>query len=195
MAIPIIGDIITAVKDIVGEVVVDKDKRIEINYKLQELEDKAQQRMHEELMAQAEINKTEALHDSVFVAGWRPFIGWVSGVGVAWTFVASPIAEWVSRLWGWKGAMPELETGQLMALVTAMLGVAGYRTFEKVKGVNTTSLTPTKSQEVTVKGPAEVSVEPDTAGVTVSGTPQKHDRNIFDKISGTNKKPKVGKLS
>jgi hypothetical protein len=181
MGIPIIGDVISAVKDLVGEVIVDKDKRIEINYKLQELEDKASERLHQELLAQAEINKTEAQHESMFVAGWRPFIGWVSGVGVAWTFVFSPVVEWVSRLNGFTGKMPELETGQLMALVTAMLGVAGYRTFEKVKGVNTTSLTPTNSQTVKVTGPADVSVEP-TEGAAVAAGPvvtKKRHQGIF----------------
>ncbi len=183
MGLPIIGDIISAVKDLVGEVVVDKDKRIEINYKLQELEDKASERLHQELMAQAEINKTEAAHESIFVAGWRPFIGWVSGAGVAWTFVVSPVVEWVSRLNGFVGKMPELETGQLMALVTAMLGVAGYRTFEKVKGVNTTSLTPTNNQTVTVKGPADVSVESnDTAGGTGAPVVKKKKKKLLGKL-------------
>src|SRR5690242_5154400 len=117
MAIPILGDIISGVKDIVSEVIVDKDKRIEINYKLQELEAQAEVRLHDELMAQIEVNKAEASNDSLFVAGWRPFIGWMGGFGVAWTFIISPIAEWISRLWGWTGKMPELDTGQLMALV------------------------------------------------------------------------------
>ncbi len=171
MAIPFIGDLISGVKDLVSEVIVDKDKRLEINYKLQELENKAQDRLHQELMAQAETNKVEAASDSLFVAGWRPFIGWVSGVGVGWTFVVSPIVEWVSRLNGYAGKMPELDTGQLMALVTAMLGIAGYRTFEKYNGVQTTSLTPTaSSQTVTVKGPADVSVEP-TEGATTTAAP------------------------
>jgi len=186
MAIPIIGDVISAVKDIVGEVIVDKDKRIEINYKLQELEDKAQERLHEELMAQAEINKVEAANASVFVSGWRPFIGWVSGAGVAWTFVVGPVAEWGSRLAGWRGAMPELDTGQLMALVTAMLGVAGYRTFEKVKGVETISLvptqktsTPTTSVSVTKEGDVEASVTGSNAAPAVQ---KKKSKNIFKKI-------------
>ena len=79
MGIPIIGDLISGVKDLVSEVIVDKDKRLEINYKLQELESRAEDRLHQELMAQAETNKVEAQHESLFVAGWRPFIGWVSG--------------------------------------------------------------------------------------------------------------------
>jgi len=183
MALPIIGDIISAVKDIVGEVVVDKDKRIEVNYKLQELQDKAQERLHQELLAQAEINKTEAANASIFVAGWRPFIGWVSGVGVAWTFVASPVVEWISRLNGFTGRMPELETGQLMALVTAMLGVAGYRTFEKVKGVDSTSLTREKTPTATVTTSgnvdAEVQINSDTP---VASQPKKKKGGLFKKI-------------
>jgi hypothetical protein len=180
--IPIIGDVISAVKDIVGEVIVDKDKRIEINYKLQELEAQAEERLHEELMGQIEVNKVEAASDSMFVAGWRPFIGWTSGVGVAWTFVASPIVEWISRLNGWMGKMPELDTGQLMALVTAMLGVAGYRTFEKVKGVSTTSMAPTNktpTATVTTKGDVDAEVQIETNGVK---EPKKKKKGFFKKI-------------
>lgn len=140
MGIPFIGDLIDGVKDLISEVIVDKDKRNEINLKLRELEDTALARYHEELMGQIEVNKQEAASGSVFVAGWRPFIGWVSGAGVAWTFVVGPLAEWVSRLFGWMGKMPELDTGQLMALVLAMLGIGAQRTVEKVKGVSTNTM-------------------------------------------------------
>lgn len=135
MGIPFIGDLIGGVKDIVSEVVVDKDKRNEINYKLKELEDKAEARLHEERMGQIETNKAEAQHSSIFVAGWRPFIGWTAGAGVAWTFVIAPLVEWISRIFGWTGAMPELDVGQLMALITALLGLGTLRTVEKVKEV------------------------------------------------------------
>lgn len=147
MGIPIIGDIINAAKDIISEVVVDKDKKIEANIKLKELEDKFSQRAHEELMGQIEINKTEATHSSVFVAGWRPFIGWVSGVGVGWQFVVSPLVEWISRLAGWTGTMPELDTGQLMTLVTALLGVGAMRSYEKVNEVARDAIKPPKTKE------------------------------------------------
>lgn len=182
MAIPIIGDVISAVKDIIGEVVVDKDKRIEVNYKLEELKAQSEERLHLELLAQAEINKVEAANESIFVAGWRPFIGWVSGVGVAWTFVFSPVVEWVSRLNGFTGKMPELETGQLMALVTAMLGVAGYRTFEKVKGVNTTSLTektPTATVTTTGNVDADVNINSNTP---IVNQPKKKKGGLFKQI-------------
>lgn len=142
MGIPIIGDIIGAVKDLVSEVVVDKDRRNELNVRLQELADKADSRLHDELMGQIEINKVEAAHPSIFVAGWRPFIGWVSGAALTWTFIVSPIFEWASRLFGWTGPMPELDTGQLIALVMAMLGVGAQRTVEKVRGVDTRRIQP-----------------------------------------------------
>lgn len=135
MGIPIIGDIIGAVKDLASEVIVDKDKRNEINIRLQELEDKANERLHQELMGQIEINKVEAAHANVFVSGWRPFIGWTGGAGLAWNFVIGPFAEFVARLFDWTGKMPELDTGQLMTLILAMLGIGAQRTYEKVKNV------------------------------------------------------------
>ena len=87
MGIPIIGDIIGAVKDIVGEVVVDKDKKNELNFKLQELADRADERIHHEVLAQIEVNKVEASSGSLFVAGWRPFVGWIGGVGLAYSAI------------------------------------------------------------------------------------------------------------
>lgn len=130
----ILKDLISPVTDIVSEVIVDKDKKKEFEYKLQELIDKADQRYHEELMGQIEVNKAEATHASIFVAGWRPFIGWVAGVGIGYTFVLSPFIEFIARANGFIGEMPMPDTGQLMTLVTAMLGVGAMRSFDKMKG-------------------------------------------------------------
>jgi hypothetical protein len=135
MGLPIIGDIIDAVKDLAGEVIVDKDKRNEINLKLKEIEDRTNERLHEELIGQIEINKIEAAHNSIFVAGWRPFIGWTGGVGLGWTFVASPIVEFVANVFGYAGKMPEVDTTQLLTLILAMLGVGAMRTYEKTNKV------------------------------------------------------------
>ena len=141
MGIPIIGDIIGAVKDLAGKAIVDKDKKNEILFKLQELEDKADQRFHEELMGQIEVNKVEAASSSVFVAGWRPFIGWVGGVGLAYSFVLSPFIEFIARARGYGGEMPMPDSGQLMTLILGMLGVGAMRSYEKVKGVATGDMT------------------------------------------------------
>ena len=87
------------------------------------------------MLAQTEINAVEAQHKSIFVAGWRPFIGWVCGVGIAWSMVVQPVAQWAMIAWGDGTELPTIDTSYLMELVTAMLGMSGLRTFEKMKGV------------------------------------------------------------
>jgi len=87
------------------------------------------------MLAQTEINAVEAQHKSIFVAGWRPFIGWVCGVGIAWSMVVQPMAQWAMIAWGDGTELPTIDTSYLMELVTAMLGMSGLRTFEKMRGV------------------------------------------------------------
>ena len=87
------------------------------------------------LLGQLEINKVEAAHRSIFVAGWRPFIGWVCGAGIAWAFIGQPIANWAVEAFGLGMPLPIIPTDNLMELVLAMLGMGGLRTFEKLRGV------------------------------------------------------------
>jgi roadblock/LC7 domain-containing protein len=86
-------------------------------------------------LAQVEVNKIEAAHSSVFVAGWRPSIGWVCAAGLAWAFVVAPIASWALVVLGIKAELPAIHTDYLLELVLAMLGIGGLRTFEKLRGV------------------------------------------------------------
>ena len=82
-------------------------------------------------LAQVELNKIGAAHRSVFVAGARPFLLWVCGVGLAFSFIVNPVIQWITGDPG-----PELQTGIMMELVIAMLGLAGLRTAEKMVGVS-----------------------------------------------------------
>lgn len=141
MGLPILGDIIDAVSGLAGKAIVDKDKKNEILFKLEELRDKGDQRFHEEMLAQVELNKVEASSGSLFVAGWRPFIGWIGGLGLAWSFIVAPTVEYVAVLQGFQGKLPEFDFSQLFAIVLAMLGIGGMRTFEKWKGVSTNDFT------------------------------------------------------
>lgn len=134
MGIPIIGDIIDAVGGLVSEVVIDKDKRDQVNLELAKIKDQAEARLDAQLQAQIDVNKTEAQHSSIFVAGWRPAIGWVGAAALAYSFILTPfIGIWVKEL-------PAIQYEYLMTIVTAMLGVGGMRTFEKVKGVATSAV-------------------------------------------------------
>jgi hypothetical protein len=132
--IPIIGELIDEIGAAARQVLPNKEAEREFELKLADIRDRVEARVHEQVMGQVEVNKVEASHRSIWVAGWRPFVGWVAGCGIAWTFVIAPLVEWVSRLWGWTGEMPEVDVAQLMTLVLAMLGVAGMRSFDKVKG-------------------------------------------------------------
>ena len=81
------------------------------------------------LMGQLEINKTEAAHKSLFVAGWRPAIGWVCGLALAYNTILNPIgAIWFD--------MPPVETELLYPVLMGMLGLGGMRSYEKMKGVS-----------------------------------------------------------
>ena len=83
---------------------------------------------------QTEINKLEAQHRSIFVAGWRPFIGWVCGFAMLWKYMLSDIAIWITVTWYPSVKVPELGgTQELITILLALLGMAGYRTIEKAK--------------------------------------------------------------
>jgi hypothetical protein len=90
---------------------------------------------NEAALAQVEVNKIEAAHSSVFVAGWRPAIGWVCAAALAWAFIAAPVATWGMAALGVRETLPAIGTDNLFELVLAMLGLGGLRTFEKMRGV------------------------------------------------------------
>lgn len=84
---------------------------------------------------QATIDASEAASKSMFVAGWRPFIGWVCGSGLAFQLILAPIVTWVAAMCGKNVAFPTLDLGTLLTLLFGMLGLGGMRTYEKINGV------------------------------------------------------------
>jgi hypothetical protein len=86
-------------------------------------------------LAQVEVNKVEAEHRSVFVAGWRPMIGWSCAIGIFWLFVGHPLVVYIDGLDGTVSPIPTINHDILLELTFAMLGMAGLRTFEKLKGI------------------------------------------------------------
>lgn len=87
-------------------------------------------------LAILEVNKAEAQHRSIFVAGWRPFVGWACGVAFAWHFVGAPIATFVLAYLGIEAPpLPNFDMGSLLTVLMGMLGLGGLRTFEKMKGL------------------------------------------------------------
>ena len=94
---------------------------------------------------QSEINKIEAQHASVFVAGWRPFIGWICGVALAYHFVLQPLVAFILKAQGVDFDLPQFDMDSLMTVLLGMLGLGAMRTVEKVNGVTTGLAPPRKN--------------------------------------------------
>lgn len=85
---------------------------------------------------QLEINKEEAKSSSLFVAGWRPYIGWGCGTALLYSALVEPLMRWVAVvIFNYPGQFPILDNNLTLQVLFAMLGMGGYRTYEKIKGV------------------------------------------------------------
>ena len=91
------------------------------------------------VQGQLEINKEEAKHASLFVAGWRPAVGWICGISLGWNFIVHPMLLWIAFVLPDipidLSTAPQLDSGELMTVLLGMLGLGGLRTYEKRVGV------------------------------------------------------------
>ena len=87
------------------------------------------------VQGQMDVNRTEAASSSVFVAGWRPWIGWVCGMAFAWNWIGLPIALFAASYFGHPITVTAADMSEMLPVLLGMLGLGGLRSFEKVKGV------------------------------------------------------------
>lgn len=130
-----IGTVIDSVGKIASDLITTDKERLDMALREKELD----QRLD---IAQIEVNKVEASHSSIFVAGWRPAIGWIGAAAMAYQFLLYPMLLWG---WTWMQALawiplglqppPVLDSDQLWVILSGILGIAGMRSFEKTKGV------------------------------------------------------------
>lgn len=124
--------LIGPVTGLLDKFIEDKDQKAALAHDLATM---AEKHAHELARGQLEINKAEASHRNIFVAGWRPFIGWTCGVALFWHFVGLPITMFViAWLQFDMPILPQFEMETLMTVLMGMLGLGGLRTFEKIKG-------------------------------------------------------------
>ena len=90
-----------------------------------------------QITGQLDINKVEAASTSVFVSGWRPFVGWVCGLGLGYVAIVEPMARFIATMVGYTGNFPVIDTTITMQVLMGMLGMGGLRTLDKIKGVAT----------------------------------------------------------
>lgn len=125
----ILTSILPILNTVIDRVIPNPAEKAKLQLELAKLE-------QELMVGQIDVNKIEAGHKSVFVAGWRPAIGWIGAVGLGYSFIIEPMASWTARVvFDYGGTFPALSTGDLMWLVAGMLGFGTVRAVEKIKGV------------------------------------------------------------
>ncbi len=128
--------LIGPVAGLLDKFIPDADEKAKLAHEIATM---AEKHAHEAAMAQVEVNKAEAAHRSTFVAGWRPFIGWVCGFALAYHFIVVPMLTFGLVTFNVTGLhpsdLPKFEMDSLMTVLLGMLGLGGLRTFEKTKGV------------------------------------------------------------
>jgi len=125
--------LIGPITGLLDKFVEDKDQKAKLAHDLATM---AERHAQELAKGQLEINKAEAQHRSIFVAGWRPFLDWCLSFAMAWHFVLAPITMFIA---GWAGVtipeLPVFDMDSLMTVLLGMLGLGGLRSFEKYKGL------------------------------------------------------------
>ena len=126
------GSIVTAAEGVANII----DRFVETDDEKQAAEIIKAKMMMKPSLAQIELNKIEAGHRSIFVAGWRPFIGWVCGFALAWHFILFDLLTWVTvNFFPHVTAIPELTgTETLTTVLMSLLGLGALRTAEKFGG-------------------------------------------------------------
>lgn len=106
----------------------------ESKLKAAEFELKAQQLLADQMKAQTDINAVEAAHDNIFVAGWRPMIGWVCGIAFAYHFILQPLLVFIYTITsGHVPPLPAFDMSTLTTVLMGMLGLGVMRSYEKTK--------------------------------------------------------------
>ena len=132
MLASLIPGLLPLVGDVLERFFPDKEKAEQAN---REIESKFTSHLARIDLAQLEVNKEEAKSRNIFIAGWRPFIGWTCGLALCWTYILQPIAQFVLAQTGHLIDLPGLDMSTMMPVLLGMLGLGGLRTWEKQKGV------------------------------------------------------------
>jgi hypothetical protein len=119
-------DILNVVSTVVDRVIPDPKDKLELQEKLATIADQEAARAHDENMGQIEVNKVEAANPNMFVAGWRPFIGWVGGRALAYNVMVAPMLH-----------LGVADTAFLETILLAILGMGAMRSYDKAKGTET----------------------------------------------------------
>ena len=121
----IVASLVGPVTGLVDKFIEDKDQKARLSHEIATL---AEKQSHEALKGQLEINKMEAAHKSLFVAGWRPAIGWICALGLLYnTIIVNLLGIWLE--------VDPVDTTLLVPVMMGLLGLGAMRSYEKVNQV------------------------------------------------------------
>lgn len=127
-----LSQLIAPVSGLLDKFIEDKDTKNKLAHEISTM---AERHAQELAKGQLEVNKVEAAHKNMFVAGWRPAVGWVCVAGMAGNFIIIPLANFALALSGSAIAVPLIALSEMMPVLMGMLGLGAMRTVEKAKGV------------------------------------------------------------
>ena len=122
------GDTLKTVGTVIDDLHFSGEEKQKLKLQMKEIDAKLKEK-------QLDINKVEAGHRSIFVSGWRPFLGWISGLSIGYVYLFQPLLDMILQMFGVEVDWVVLDLGQLMPLILGMLGLGGLRSFEKAKGL------------------------------------------------------------
>ncbi len=136
---PILGGLLEAGLKIIDKVIPDPAAKSAAQLELLKLQQQGEFKSLEAdlqvALAQAKINEVEAASPDLFRGGWRPGAGWVCVAGLAYQFMVQPLLAWASAVNFWPSP-PVLELGDLLTLLSGLLGLGSLRSVEKIRGKN-----------------------------------------------------------
>ncbi len=124
--------LIGPVSNLLDKFILDKDVKAKLSHEISTM---AERHAQELAKGQLEVNKVEAAHKNMFVAGWRPAVGWVCVAGMAGNFIIIPMTNFGLALANSTVAIPLIALSEMMPVLMGMLGLGAMRTVEKAKGV------------------------------------------------------------
>ena len=126
----LVAQLVGPVTGLLDKFIEDKDQKAMLAHKIATMSEEH----HQDLMkAQIEVNKVEAASSNLFVAGWRPFIGWTCGLGMFGNFITIPFSNFVLALVGMDIVIPLVPLETMMPVLMGMLGLGAMRSFEKTR--------------------------------------------------------------
>lgn len=135
-----LDDIIGAGLDIINKFIPDPAQKAQAAFQMAQLQQQTEFKELDaqiaQIQSQTNTNQAEATNTNLFVAGWRPFIGWICGTGLGWNYVGLSVVNFLGKAVGHPVDLAPADLSEMMPLLIGMLGLGGMRTYEKINGVN-----------------------------------------------------------